>query len=257
MSKIARAFDHGKAFLGFLTAGDPDLAASEECVLAMARGGADLIEIGIPFSDPVAEGPVIQQANLRALAAGTRVEDCFALVERTRRAAGVPMVFLTYLNPVFHYGYEAFFARAEAAGLDGIIIPDLPFEEQDELRGVAARRGVDLISLIAPTSAQRVAQIAKRAAGFLYIVSSMGVTGERGEVTANLEETMRLVRQASDLPAAVGFGIHSPAQARAVASVADGVIVGSAIVRIIAEHGKNAAPAVERYVREMRCAVAR
>ncbi|MCL2107083.1 MAG: tryptophan synthase subunit alpha [Oscillospiraceae bacterium] len=257
MSNISKAFrdiksKNEKAFIGFVTGGDPNLQASENIILAMARAGADLIEIGIPFSDPIAEGPVIQAANLRALAAGTTVEKIFGLVRGLRQKIDIPLVFLTYLNPVHHYGYEAFFARCEAVGLDGIIIPDLPFEERDELRETAARHGVDLISLIAPTSGRRVAEIAGQASGFLYVVSSMGVTGMRNDIPAGLPETLKLVRAATDLPVAVGFGLHSPEQARQVARIADGVIVGSAIVKLAERYGEQAAEHVFAYVKGMK-----
>ncbi|MDR1443966.1 MAG: tryptophan synthase subunit alpha [Treponema sp.] len=255
MSNIGRAFKSKKAFIGFVTGGDPAIEKSEEFILEMIRAGADLVEIGVPFSDPIAEGPVIQAANLRALASGTTIEKLFRLVERLRKKTQVPLVFLTYLNPVFRYGsgrsYDPFFARAAAAGLDGIIIPDLPFEEQGELRPAAAAHGIDLISLIAPTSQERIQDIARAAAGFVYLVSSLGVTGVRSEITTDLASMVAAVKSAADIPAAVGFGIHSPAQAADIARVADGVIVGSAIVKIVAEHGEAAGPPIYRYVREM------
>jgi len=254
MRNIAKAFQHGKAFIGFVTGGDPTLAACEGFILEMARAGADIVEIGIPFSDPIAEGPVIQAANLRALKAGATVEGMFTLVERVRQKIGTPLVFLTYLNPVHRYGYEAFFARCGAVGLDGIIIPDLPFEEQGELREFAARHGVDLISLIAPTSGQRIAEIAGQAQGFLYIVSSMGVTGTRGELASDLPAVLAQVRAATQLPVAVGFGIHSAEQAREIARYADGVIVGSAIVKLAERHGEAAGPHIYAYVRAMKAA---
>ncbi|MDR2753441.1 MAG: tryptophan synthase subunit alpha [Oscillospiraceae bacterium] len=254
MSNISKAFANGTAFIGFVTGGDPTLAASEEFILQMAAAGADIIEIGIPFSDPIAEGPVIQAANLRALGAGATVESMFALVANVRKKIATPLVFLTYLNPVLHYGYEAFFAHCEAVELDGIIIPDLPFEEQGELRDITRAHGVDLISLVAPTSAQRVAQIAAQAQGFLYIVSSMGVTGVRSKIATDLAEIVRNIRAATALPAAVGFGLHSTAQAREIAQFADGVIVGSAIVKICEQHGAAAGPHLYTYVKEMKTA---
>jgi tryptophan synthase alpha chain len=259
MSNIGRAFrreagtsgGREKAFIGFITGGDPSIEKSEEFILEMIRAGADLVEIGIPFSDPIAEGPVIQEANIRALASGTTVEKLFRLVENLRKKTQVPLVFLTYLNPVFRYGYDAFFRRAAAAGLDGIIIPDLPFEEQGELREYAAGCGVDLISLIAPTSQARIREIAGAASGFVYLVSSLGVTGVRSEIKTDLASMTAAVKAITDIPVAVGFGIHTPAQAAEIARIADGVIVGSAIVRIIAEHGEAAGPCLYRYVREM------
>lgn len=252
MSNIKKAFQSGKAFIGFLTGCDPDFEASVQNMLAMARGGADLIEIGIPFSDPVAEGPVIQAANLRALASGTTTDRLFTLVERVRANTDVPLVFLTYLNPVFKYGYERFFARCTKAGVDGVIIPDLPHEEKGEVEPYAERHGVDIISLVAPTSEARVRQIAASAKGFLYLVSSMGVTGERNEIRTDLASIINEVRMVSDVPVAVGFGVSTPEQAKEIAQAADGVIVGSALVRLAAEQGEDAPQAIEAYVRQMK-----
>jgi len=251
MSNIAQAFKNGKAFIGFVTGGDPRIEKTKEFVLEMFRAGADMVEIGIPFSDPIAEGPVIQEANIRALSAGTTVEKLFTLVEELRAVTDKPLAFMTYLNPVFHYGYDAFFKRAAAAGLDGIIIPDLPYEEQDEVKKAASEHGVDLISLIAPTSETRIREIARSASGFIYLVSSMGVTGVRGEITTDLGSIVAAIRDVTAVPIAIGFGIHTPAQAAQMARVADGVIVGSAIVKIIAEHGSDAGPRVYQYVKEM------
>ena len=252
MSNISQAFANGKAFIGFVTGGDPGIEKTKEFVLEMVRAGADLVEIGIPFSDPIAEGPVIQEANIRALAAGATVEKIFSLVEDIRTVTAVPLVFLTYLNPVFRYGYDAFFKRCGMAGVDGIIIPDLPFEEQAEVRQAASQYGVDLISLIAPTSEARIREIAKTASGFVYLVSSLGVTGERGEISTDLASMVAALRSVSAVPAAVGFGIHTSDQAAHMARVADGVIVGSAIVKIVAEHGADAGPHIYRYVKEMK-----
>jgi tryptophan synthase alpha chain len=262
MSNIAKAFQHtryagktGAAFIGFVTGGDPTIEKSREFILEMIRAGADLVEIGIPFSDPIAEGPVIQAANIRALAAGATVEKLFSLVESVRTETQVPLVFLTYLNPVYHYGYDAFFRRSQKAGLDGVIIPDLPFEEQGEVRKTAAKYGVDLISLIAPTSETRIRKIAGAASGFLYLVSSLGVTGIRNEIKTDLSLIISAVRKAAALPVAVGFGIHTPAQAAEIGKFADGVIVGSAIVKIVEAHGTDAGKYIYEYVREMKNAV--
>lgn len=255
MSNIAQAFNHGKAFIGFVTGGDPDLATSGDIILKMAEAGADLIEIGIPFSDPVAEGAVIQAANIRALSAGADTDGIFRLVETVREKTAVPLVFLTYLNPVYKYGYEAFFSRCAACGVDGIIIPDLPFEEKGELTDIAAAHGVDLISLIAPTSEDRIRTIASEAKGFLYIVSSMGVTGVRSEIRTDLASILETARSAATVPAAVGFGINTPEQARTIARLADGVIVGSAIVKIVEQYGVQAAQPVFDYVKRMKDAI--
>jgi len=255
MSNIAKAFQNGKAFIGFVTGGDPCIEKTREFVLEMFRAGADLVEIGIPFSDPIAEGPVIQEANIRAMSAGTTVEKLFTLVEDLRKDTAAPLVFLTYLNPVFHYGYDAFFKRCGKAGLDGIIIPDLPFEEQGEVKGAASKYGIDLISLIAPTSEARIKEIVKTATGFIYVVSSMGVTGVRGKITTDIAAITTAIKSMTKVPVAVGFGIHTPAQAGEIAKIADGVIVGSAIVKIIAEHGKGAGPHVHQYVKSMKEAI--
>lgn len=255
MSKIADAFKNGKAFIGFVTGGDPTLEMSAELILKMVEAGADLVEIGIPFSDPIAEGPVIQAANIRALSAGADTAGIFRLVETVRQRTAVPLVFLTYLNPVFKYGYEAFFAKCEKTGVDGIIIPDLPYEEKGELADIAAAHDVDLISLIAPTSENRIRRIAAEARGFLYIVSSMGVTGMRSEIKTDLASILETVKSVSRIPVAVGFGINTPAQARTIAKLADGVIVGSAIVKIVEQYGENAAGPLYDYVKEMKAAL--
>ena len=218
----------------------------------MERAGADLIEIGIPFSDPIAEGVVIQEADIRSLAAGTTTDKVFDMVLDLRKKTEIPLVFMTYVNPVFHYGYEKFFSRCQEAGIDGIIIPDLPFEEKGELEDIAAAHGVDLISMIAPTSKQRIRDIAREAKGFLYVVSSMGVTGTREEIRTDLGEILKEIRKVTDLPAAVGFGINTPEQAAEIAAVADGVIVGSAIVKLAARYGGHAAPHMGMYVRKMK-----
>ncbi len=252
MSRIQNAFAEGKAFIPFITAGDPSLAKTEEFILEMERAGADLVEIGIPFSDPIAEGVVIQEADIRSLAAGTTTDKVFDMVLDLRKKSEIPLVFMTYVNPVFHYGYEKFFSRCQEAGIDGIIIPDLPFEEKGELEDIAAAHGVDLISMIAPTSKQRIRDIAREAKGFLYVVSSMGVTGTREEIRTDLGEILKEIRKVTDLPAAVGFGINTPEQAAEIAAVADGVIVGSAIVKLAARYGGHAAPHMGMYVRKMK-----
>ncbi len=255
MSRIHQAFEKGKAFIGFLTAGDPTMEKSRDYILAMAEAGADLIEIGIPFSDPIAEGSVIEAANLRALANGATTHKVFEMVEDVRKKTDVPLVYLTYLNPVFNYGYDKFFQKCKAVGIDGIIIPDLPYEERGELLAIAEGNGVDVISLIAPTSQERIKLISKDAKGFVYVVSSMGVTGVRSEIKTNLEAITTAVRSATDTPVAVGFGISTPQQAKEVSALADGVIVGSAIVKIIEKHGHEARDVIFDYVKEMKSAL--
>ena len=255
MSRIKNAFKNGKAFIGFVTGGDPNIEKTKEFVLHMIQAGADLIEIGIPFSDPIAEGPVIQEANNRALSAGATVEKLFTLAADLRKETDVPLVFLTYLNPVFHYSYDKFFKRCADSGLDGIIIPDLPFEEQPPVREAAVKHGIDLISLIAPTSQERIKEIAKSASGFIYLVSSMGVTGVRSEITTDLSSITAAIKSVTEIPVAIGFGIHTAEQASLMAKIADGVIVGSAIVKIIEKHGTDSAEHVYRYVKEMKEAI--
>ena len=255
MSKIRQAFQNEKAFIPFITAGDPTTADTERFILEMEQAGADLIEIGIPFSDPIAEGIVIQEADIRALASGTTVDSVFELAERLRKQTQIPLVFMTYLNPVYFYGYDRFFARCGEIGIDGIIIPDLPFEEKGDVDEAASRYGVDLISMIAPTSEERIRAIAKEAKGFLYVVSSMGVTGMRSEINTDLGTMVESIRAVSDVPAAIGFGINTPEQAAKMAGLADGVIVGSAIVKIVEQHGADAAPALAEYVKSMKDAI--
>ncbi|MBS5080574.1 MAG: tryptophan synthase subunit alpha [Clostridiales bacterium] len=255
MSKIRKAFENGKAFIPFVTGGDPTLDVTEQLLYAMQDAGADLIEIGIPFSDPVAEGIVIQEANERALGAGCTTDKLFDMILRARQRVTVPMVFLTYVNPIYTYGKERFMKRCVECGMDGIIVPDLPYEEKEELSGVCEQYDVDLISLIAPTSHERIRMIAKEAKGFVYCVSSLGVTGVRSEIKTNIAEMTKMVKEETDVPCAVGFGISTPEQAAAMARVSDGAIVGSAIVKLVAKHGENAVSAVAQYVREMKAAV--
>ena len=255
MSKLARAFDHGKAFIPFVTCGDPDLETTAAVVRAMVAAGADLVELGIPFSDPTAEGPVIQGANVRALRAGTTTDKVFALVRELRRDVEIPLVFMTYANVVFSYGKERFLSACEEVGIDGLILPDVPYEEKGEFLDVCRAHGVDLVSFVAPTSEDRIQMIAGEAEGFIYVVSSLGVTGVRSRITTDLASIVKVIREATDVPCAIGFGISTPEQARAMGEVADGAIVGSAIVRLIEEHGRDAAGPVGEYVRSMKTAL--
>ena len=252
MSKIAKAFQNGKAFIPFVTCGDPNLDTTKEIVLAMAKTGADLIELGIPFSDPTAEGPVIQEANIRALSVGTTTDKIFDLVRDIRTEIDTPMVFMTYANVVFSYGAEKFISTCQNIGIDGLILPDLPFEEKEEFLDLCHQYDVDLVSLIAPTSANRIAMIAKEAEGFIYLVSSLGVTGTRSEIKTDLASIVEVIRENTDTPVAIGFGISTPEQAAKMAGIADGAIVGSAIVKLIAKHGTEAAPVVADYVKSMK-----
>lgn len=255
MSKISKAFEQGKAFIPFITCGDPDLSTTEQIVREAVWNGVDFIELGIPFSDPTAEGPVIQGANIRALAGGVTTDRVFDLVRSLRKDISTPMVFMTYANVVFSYGAEEFLSTCQEIGMDGIILPDLPFEEKDEFQPLCKKYGVDLISLIAPTSHERIAMIAKEAEGFLYIVSSLGVTGTRSEITTDLASIVQVVRQYTDIPCAIGFGISTPEQARSMAQLSDGAIVGSAIIKLIEQHGPDAPEAVGAYVRRMKQAI--
>ncbi len=255
MSNIQNAFKNGKAFIPFITCGDPDLETTAQIVRAAAENGADLIELGIPFSDPTAEGPVIQAANLRALSGGVTTDKIFDLVKNLREDVTVPMVFMTYANVVFSYDAEKFISTCRDVGIDGLILPDLPFEEKEEFEPICKKYGVDLISLIAPTSADRIAMIAKEAQGFIYIVSSLGVTGTRSEITTDIASLVSVIRENTDTPCAVGFGISTPEQAAKMASVSDGAIVGSAIIKIIEKYKKQASVPVGNYIREMKNAI--
>lgn len=255
MSNIQKAFQNGKAFIPFITCGDPDLETTAAVVREAVANGADLIELGIPFSDPTAEGPVIQGANLRALSGGVTTDKVFDLVRELRKDVTVPMVFMTYANVVFSYGAERFISLSAEVGIDGIILPDLPFEEKEEFLPICKEYGVDLISLIAPTSEHRIAMISKEADGFLYIVSSLGVTGTRSEIKTDLPSIVKLVRENTDIPCAIGFGISTPEQAKMMADISDGAIVGSAIVKLLEKYGKDAPKYVGEYVKSMKEAI--
>lgn len=256
MNKILQAFQDGKAFIPFITCGDPSLEVTEQLVYAMEKAGADLIELGIPFSDPTAEGPVIQEANIRALSGGVTTDLVFDLVEKIRKNSQIPMVFMTYANVVFSYGAERFFKKAASLGMDGLILPDIPFEEKDEFAGVCKENGIALISMIAPTSHDRIRTIAAQAEGFIYCVSSLGVTGTRSEITTDVGAMVKLVKEVTDIPCAVGFGISTPQQAAKMAAVSDGAIVGSAIVKLCGQYGKDCVPYVAEFVKNMKAAMA-
>lgn len=255
MSNIAKAFENGKAFIAFITCGDPDLETTAAAVRAAAANGADLIELGIPFSDPTAEGPVIQGANLRALRGGVTTDKVFAFVRQLRGDVAVPLMFMTYANVVFSYGAEKFISACKDIGIDGLILPDVPYEEKGEFLPLCRKYGVDFISMIAPTSQNRIAMIAKEAEGFLYIVSSLGVTGTRNTIDTDLGAIVREIRRNTGVPCAVGFGISSPAQAKEMSAVADGVIVGSAIIKLLAQYGKDAPAHIGEFVKDMKRAM--
>lgn len=251
MSKIQNAFKDRKAFIPFITCGDPSLEVTEQLVYAMDEAGAGLIELGIPFSDPMAEGPTIQEANMRALAGGVTTDKIFDMVGRIRKNTQIPMVFMTYANVVFSYGTERFISRAAELGMDGLILPDVPFEEKEEFSSVCQKYGMDLISLIAPTSYDRIRMIAKEATGFVYCVSSLGVTGIRSEISTDIGAMVQQVKSEKDIPCAVGFGISTPEQAEKMAALSDGAIVGSAIVKICKEYGADCVTHVKEYVEKM------
>ena len=255
MSKIKNAFEKGKAFIPFITCGDPDIETTEKLIREMVKNGASLIELGIPFSDPTAEGPVIQNANLRALTGGVTTDLIFDLVRKLRKDISTPFVFMTYANVAFSYGTERFIKTCRETGIDGLIFPDLPFEEKDEFEEICSENDIDLISLIAPTSENRIAMIASEAKGFIYVVSSLGVTGVRSEITTDIPSIIKVIRQNTDVPCAVGFGISTPEQAKKMAELSDGAIVGSAIIKIIEKYGKASPEYVGKYVKEMVSAI--
>jgi tryptophan synthase alpha chain len=255
MNRLNQVFENKKAFIPFITAGDPDIKITEQLVLKLAQAGADLIEIGIPFSDPVAEGPIIQEADNRALAGGVTTDKIFDMVESIRRVSNIPLAFMTYANPIYTYGMDRFMSNCKKVGIDAVIVPDIPFDERDEIKPSCDKYEITLISMIAPTSKQRIRMIAKEAEGFIYCVSSMGVTGVRSEINSEVGNMIKLVKEVKDIPCAIGFGISTPEQAAGMVAISDGVIVGSAIVRIIAEYGKDCVPHVEEYVRSMKGAM--
>ncbi len=255
MSRISKAFENKKAFIAFITGGDPDLETTEALIPRMAEAGADIIEIGIPFSDPIAEGTAIQAADERALNAGTTTDKLFEMIKRVRAKVDIPLVFMTYINPIYAYGTEKFAKKCAECGIDGMIVPDVPFEEKEEVDSICEMAGIELVSMIAPTSKERIGMIASQAKGFLYCVSSLGVTGIRSRITTNIKEMIEQVRTVSDIPCAVGFGIATPRQAHEMAEVSDGAIVGSAIVKMIEKYGKNCIEPVCEYVKEMKAGI--
>lgn len=254
MSKISEAFN-SKAFIPFITCGDPDLETTKAIVKEMVANGASLIELGIPFSDPTAEGPVIQGANIRALSGGVTTDKIFDFVRDLRKEVTIPFVFMTYANVVFSYGAEKFISTCKEIGIDGLILPDLPFEEKEEFDDICNANDVDLISFIAPTSENRIAMISKEAKGFIYVVSSLGVTGTRSEIKTDLDAIVSTIKQYTDVPCAVGFGISTPEQAKKISAFSDGVIVGSAIIKIVEKYGKESPKYVGEYVKSMTDAI--
>ncbi|MDR0986224.1 MAG: tryptophan synthase subunit alpha [Ruminococcus sp.] len=248
IEKIRATFSH-KAFIPFITGGDPDLETTRKLINTLAESGADLIEIGIPFSDPVAEGPVIEAADERALSGGCTVDKIFEMIKGVD--VKIPILLMTYYNPIFGYGSERFVENCVNSGVSGLIVPDLPFDEREELKLYTDRAGLALISLIAPTSGGRIPVIAKASEGFLYCVSSLGVTGTRSKIGGNITEMVKAVREVSDIPCAVGFGVSDAVQAKEMSKFADGVIVGSAIVKICAKYGRDCIPYVEKFAKSI------
>ena len=255
MTEIADAFSHGKAFVAFVTCGDPDLETTEAVIRSLVQNGTDLIELGIPFSDPTAEGPVIQAANTRALANGVTTDKIFDMVQRIRADVLIPMVFMTYANVVFSYGSERFIGRCAEIGIQGLILPDVPYEEREEFAPICKKHGLSLISMVAPTSEDRISMISKDAEGFIYVVSSLGVTGTRTEITTDLGSITSLIRKSTKTPCAIGFGISNPEQAKKMSAYADGVIVGSAIVRLLDKYGKDSAGPIGEFAKSMKDAI--
>lgn len=254
-NRIEASFARGKVFIPFITCGDPSLEVTEELVYTLERAGAGVIELGIPFSDPTAEGPVIQSANMRALAGGAAVGNIFEMVKRIRKHSNIPLIFMTYANVVFSRGKEDFIRTMAEIGMDGLILPDVPFEEREEFSAPCRRSGIAFPPLVAPTSNERISMIAREAGGFVYCVSSLGVTGMRTRITSDVGAMVRLVKKETDIPCAIGFGISTPKQAREMASIGDGIIVGSAIVKLCGEYGENCVPPVENYARQITAAL--
>lgn len=255
MTKIKSVFSNGKALIAFITAGDPDLHTTKELILNMSISGVDLIEIGIPFSDPIAEGTTIQKADERSLNSGTTVDNIFDMVLTVRKETQIPLAFMTYVNPIFAYGTEKFIKKCIECSIDAIIVPDVPFEEKNEVLRYCDNEDIDLISIIAPTSKKRIKNIASEATGFLYCISSLGVTGVRSHINTDINAMISSVREVSDIPCAVGFGISTPEQAKDVVKYSDGVIIGSAIVQIIEEYGKDCIEPVCDYVQKIKDAI--
>ena len=246
-----------KALITYLVAGDPDLKTTAKHIEAMAQAGADVIELGVPFSDPSADGPVIQRASARALSKGTHLADILRMVSEARQRVALPLIFMSYYNPILQYGLTRFCQDAAQAGVDGVIIPDLPVEEAGPLAAAASLKGLAIIPLAAPTSTrQRLAKIAALAQGFIYCVTVTGITGTKQVVTGEITGLARQIKELTELPVVAGFGIATPEQAVAVAQHCDGVVVGSALVRLVEELGENSPRAVADLTRQLKEALA-
>jgi tryptophan synthase alpha chain len=255
MNKISEIFKNQKVLITYLTAGDPNLNKTAEYIITMSQSGADLIEIGIPFSDPTAEGEVIQSAMSRALLNNISIDDIFEMVKKVREEIETPLVFMTYINPVLSYGYDNFFKKCRQTGISAIIVPDMPYEEQNEIKEFTDKYDIAIITMIAPTSKERIAMLAKQANGFIYLVSSLGVTGVRSKITTNIGEIVSEIKKVTNTPVAIGFGISTPEQAKEITNQADGAIIGSAIVKLIAENKENASPKLAEYVSKIKTAI--
>lgn len=255
MSNTAKAFGKGKAFIPFVTAGDPELDVTKDVIVAMAKAGADLVEIGIPFSDPVAEGLVVQAADERSLKAGTTTDKIFDMVAQLRKETDVPLAFVTYINPIFVYGVDKFCQRCAEIKIDALVVPDVPFEEKAEIAPYCKKYGIDLISFVAPTRSERIKAIASEAEGFVYCVPEMGITAPRKNIVSGTSEMVSLVKEVSTAPTAIAVEFLTPQQAKEVSLLADGIIVASEVVKLCEKYGKDCIPYVYDYVKDIKNAI--
>lgn len=247
--------ENKKALITYVSCGDGGYETTENAVLKMLENGADIIELGVPFSDPIAEGPVIQAASERALSAGTTLKGIFEMVRRLRKKTDAPLIMMMYINSIFRFGKEKFFSLCAETGIDGVIVPDMPFEEKDEIAEYAEKYNVINISLVTPVSRERIGKIAKEAKGFVYCVSSTGVTGMRSGFSTDFNEFIGEIRKYTDVPCAIGFGISGPEQAEKLSQYCDGIIVGSAVVNTIAQNPDDGGETVGRFTKSLRDAL--
>lgn len=252
MSKIREVFQRGKAIIPFIVCGDPDLETTERLVPVMAEAGADLVELGIPFSDPAAEGPIIQAASSRALKNGVSTDKILEMAARIRKKTQVPMVFMTYANVVFSYGIQRFARQAGESGIDGLILPDLPFEEKEEFAPAFREQGMDLISLVAPASHERISRIGGKAEGFVYCAISPKVAEDRKKIITDVEDMVRLAKGEGEIPCAVSVETSGKEEIASLLKVSDGMIVDVPIVKLCGQYGRDCIPYVEEYIRSMK-----
>ncbi|MBE5868380.1 MAG: tryptophan synthase subunit alpha [Lachnospiraceae bacterium] len=252
MSKILSAFEDGKAFIAFITCGDPDLGTTAAAVRAAAENGADLIQLGIPFSDPTAEGPVIQQASIRALQGGVTTDKIFDFVKELRSTVQIPLVFTTYSNVVFSYGAERFLAACKEAEIDGLILPDLPFEEKEEFLPACRKYGVDLISMIAPSTEKRISMIAEAAEGFLYMTPGPAVPDTNSQIKTDPAHITEIIRRSTNIPCAISYDTATPEQVAEMAACCDGVIAVSAFVELLEKYGEDAPDHIGTYIQTIK-----